>query len=132
MCSVQGPIFLISPHRTTPHCTAPHRTAPHRTAPHRTAPHRTAPHRTAPHRTAPHRTAPHRTAPRRTAPHRAQCTQVLELESKLEEGRADAAKTLSEIVRVQTQKEELVANLEAKRMAHEQAVVSLAVHLGPA
>lgn len=48
---------------------------------------------------------------------------MLETENRLEEGRADAAKTLSEIVRVQTQKEELVANLEAKRMAHEQAVV---------
>ena len=55
------------------------------------------------------------------------CVKVLELESKLDEGRAEAAKTLSEIVRVQTQKEELVANLEAKRMAHEQAVVSLSV-----
>jgi len=48
---------------------------------------------------------------------------MLEVESRLDEGRSDAAKTLSEIVRVQTQKEELVANLEAKRLAHEQAVV---------
>lgn len=49
---------------------------------------------------------------------------MLAAESRVEEGRAEAAKTLSEIVRIQTQKEELVANLEAKRMAHEQAVVN--------
>eukprot|EP00041_Stephanoeca_diplocostata_P036274 m.1315891 g.1315891 ORF g.1315891 m.1315891 type:complete len:244 (+) comp24836_c0_seq19:1971-2702(+) len=47
----------------------------------------------------------------------------LDLEHKLETQQQEASKTLSEIVRIQTQKEELTGNLEAKRIAHEQAVV---------